>query len=180
MGLKVIIEGDREVMDRLKTVETAVQRKIVKKAVSAATRAVLREEKSRAPRSDPDRDPALVPGLLGKSLGSVVKLYPSGVAAGVVGPRSETVRKRRRLKTFLKGTTVKYRDLSGFGRSAERLRKKRGTPKALEQKPSRYAHLAGPGRREGFASGAAEASGAEATEILNDEIARGVEEAWNK
>lgn len=76
--IKGKIEGADQVVSALQDLEKKVRKKALRAAVSKAGSIILKRAKQLAPKDS---------GLLKKSLGRKVKVYPSGVAVAIVGPR---------------------------------------------------------------------------------------------
>lgn len=113
IGMK--LTGAAEIVQRLEGLESVTREKILRKAITTAIKPIEQHAKALAPVS---HDPKLVPGLLRRSIGSIIKTYKnSGLVVGIVGPRTG------------------YRTQLG-----ERSRG-RSAGKAYYQDPANYAHL---------------------------------------
>lgn len=103
------VDGLRELVSSLHKLDTKVRKKTVRKMCAEAGKLILKRAKSLAAKET---------GLLRKSLGRKVKVYRSGVAVAVVGPRSDS--KFRQLVTRTKN---------------------RRKPRTEMANPIKYAHL---------------------------------------
>jgi hypothetical protein len=130
--MKLQIQVRDGITAKLKSLPQKIQNRVQKEGLNEAGRIVAGEMASRAPVS---RDPRLVPGLLQKAIGAKTKTYRRKIVVLVVGPR----------KGFRTNKKTKERKRTRFARVI-------GTRngKELLQIPSKYAHLAGPGRKATF------------------------------
>lgn len=101
------IEGLDALVASLKSLDRKIVKKTVRKMVTKGGQILARAAKQAAPKET---------GLLRKSIGSKVKVYPSGVTVAIVGPRT------------------------GFRQQVTRKRG-RWVPKVETANPTKYAHL---------------------------------------
>lgn len=79
-SFKSEISGDKKAMRKLRTVNVALQRRILRKAVNKATGPLMKSAKQKCPTQSK---------LLRKSLGRKVKVMRrTGVVVGIIGPRT--------------------------------------------------------------------------------------------
>jgi hypothetical protein len=158
-------------LKRLAQLPGKVQRKVLKAAVQDGARMVRDRLKATAPRST---DPRLIAGLLQAAQTVKMKTYRSGaVAVAITGPATNMQRDRktgrRLLSAFGRRVVRKAAKFSGRGRQLSY---------GAKQSPSAYAHLAGPGRKQRYATDVArDLSGPQ--KLMQDRIAQGVEQEAN-
>lgn len=150
MSLKAAVIGTQELADALDTLGDKVRKKGTKKAVNAGTKIVLKKAKSLVREKT---------GLLRKSLGRKTKVYRnSGVAIGIVGPRT------KKFKTLLR--------VGVRGKSAG---------KEIYANPTQYAHLVDKGTKRSqaypFMEESLSSTEAEVQEAMAEAMAQVIEDA---
>lgn len=121
IDIKVELLGDKEIDRMLAGWKPAARRRIVRPGISKSSRYVSRMARSMAPVRS---------GLLRKSIGVVVRTYPSGNVVGVVGPRHGF--KRPVSSSKGRKTIITKRNVGLF---------EGGTNRIVLQNPVKYAHL---------------------------------------
>lgn len=107
------VDGLAEAVKALDGVKKALRNKLLRKGLNKARSVLAKAAKAKAPRET---------GLLKKSIGGKVKIYPTGVGVAVVGPRvgfrKEVVRRRKKwFPVSVVANPVKYAHLVELGTS---------------------------------------------------------------
>lgn len=136
MGIVLSLTGDSQAAAKLKAKRERAPREL-KNAMKRSATVMAREVRSRVPRGT---------GLLYKSIGSKVSEGRRGKLTALAGPRRgyrTTVRKIEKRRVTGTRETKK-----GEKKIVLKLGRKIGQTEVLD--PVRYAHLAGPGRKQDF------------------------------
>jgi Bacteriophage HK97-gp10, putative tail-component len=169
---KATIDGLQPYLERLAAFDKKAQKTITRKAVTAGGRPLIKAMRRQIPRST---DARLVPGLLGKSIGSKVKIYSSGIVVLVVGPRVGFKRNRktgqRQQTKFSRAVVVTRVRRKGW----QGLLLRRTQQKTLYQNPTQYAHLAGPARHEQWREKALAQAAEDAKQAMIDKFLAEIE-----
>lgn len=115
--VKIRLEGDKDLVNVLEAFKPAARRRIVRPPITKGVRLVVRAAKQKVPKET---------GTLKRSLGFVVRTYPSGTVAGIAGPRKgivdeETGRNPRFYAHLVEFGTAPHLVSSSIGPTGERI-----------------------------------------------------------
>jgi HK97 gp10 family phage protein len=127
--IKGKVDGLDATLKALEGLRKALANKLLRRALNKARSILAKTAKAKAPRET---------GLLKKSIGGKVKIYPSGVGVAVVGPRAgfkkEVTRKRnKRFPTTAMANPIKYAHLVELGTSHSKAQPFLGTALSANQ-----------------------------------------------